>query len=87
MVAYAAVGLLILTVFGWLLLGGDSEPEVAPITIETIPEPTLIEAEDVSVSASVQLINELNQQAATAMLEERVIAPKGDNALEYYDKV
>ena len=38
-------------------------------------------------SGSVQRINELNQLAATAMLEYREIAPKGDNALYYYDQV
>ena len=83
-VAYAAVGVLVLAVFGWLLLGGNSEPEVAPVTIA---EPEAIETQELTVSASVQRINELNQLASTAMLEERVIAPKGDNALAYYEQV
>ena len=39
------------------------------------------------LSGSIQQINELNQLAATAMLEDRVISPKGDNALYYYDQV
>lgn len=86
-VVYAAVGILALTVFGWLLLGGSTEQETAPLIVDTTPELNLIEPEEVTVSASVQLINELNQKASTAMLEERVITPKGDNALEYYDKV
>ena len=86
-VAYGAIGLLALAVFGWLLFGGSSEPETtAPVAIETTISDGVEEAE-FTVSASVQRINELNQLAAAAMLEEKVIAPKGDNALEYYDQV
>jgi len=55
--------------------------EVAIDAVVETDEPAVV------ISASVQEINRLNQEAATAMLEERIIAPKGDNALEYYDQV
>ena len=44
----------------------------------------IIETTD-STSNSVTQVNNLNQSAANAMLDERIIAPKGDNALWYYE--
>lgn len=85
---YAGIGVAAFAVVAWLLFSGGEEPAPTPVVNETTDtQVDLIEEPVVTVSAMVQRINELNQSAATAMLEERIIAPKGDNALEYYDQV
>lgn len=81
---YAAVGVLALAVVGFLIFGGGGE-EAETLVIDTPTEaPQVIE--DIEVDTG-SITNELNQQAATALLEGRYVSPKGDNALEYYDRV
>lgn len=88
-VIYAAVGVAALAIVGWLLFSDSKEQSDNPINITQDVNDTdldIIEAID-TTSNSVTQVNNLNQSAANAMLDERIIAPKGDNALWYYDKV
>lgn len=81
---YAGIGVVVLAIVAFLFLGGDDEA-AAPVVLNSTQQQT---AEVVEDSAStVSITNELNQQAANALLDGRYIAPKGDNALEYYDQV
>jgi TonB family protein len=85
-VMYAAAGVVALAIIAWLLFsGGDDSQNQIVVNDPTVDE--FADVGEVSVSASVQKINALNQLASTAMLEDRVISPKGNNALEYYDQV
>lgn len=85
---FIGLGVVALGILGWLLLsGGDDQEASKKLTKKVAPVQQEAPAEDAEVSASVQRINELNQLAAEALLEDRIIAPKGDNALEYYDQV
>ncbi|MBL4673583.1 MAG: energy transducer TonB [Arenicella sp.] len=81
---YAGIGVVVLAIVAFLFLGGD---DVAPVTVavnNTQPQTTGTTEDSAS---TVSITNELNQQAANALLDGRYIAPKGDNALEYYDQV
>ena len=84
---FVGIGLLLLGVAAFLLFsGGESEDNTV---VQNTPAPNVEPSEpieDLTVS-TVTRTNELNQLAATAILEGRYIAPKGDNALEYYDQV
>ncbi len=80
---YAGIGVVVLGIVAFLFLGGDDAP--APVVIDDTQQQNVEIADD---SASpVSVTNELNQQAANALLDGRYISPKGDNALEYYDQV
>ncbi len=81
---YAGIGVVVLGIIAFLFLGGEDEA-VAPVVVNTPQEQTTSATED-EVS-TVSITNELNQQAANALLDGRYISPKGDNALEYYDQV
>lgn len=80
---YAGAGVLALGVVAFLIFGGGSEEE--QLVIDTPTEEAQV-IEDIQAD-TVSITNELNQQAATALLEGRYVAPAGDNALEYYDQV
>jgi len=80
---YAAVGVVVVAIIAWLFLGGSGEEENSRVA-ETI-QPLEVEPAESEPDIYDQL-NELNQLASNALLEGRLIAPKGDNALEYYDK-
>jgi len=80
---YAGIGIVALGIIAFLFLGGDDSP--APTVVANAPQ-EIVDAVDESAS-TVSQTNELNQQAANALLDGRYIAPKGDNALEYYDQV
>lgn len=85
---FIGLGIAALAIIGWLLFsGGDDQQATKKLTKKTAPVSQEQREEEVEVSASVQQINDLNQLAAEAMLEDRIIAPKGNNALEYYDQV
>jgi len=81
---YAGIGVVALGIIAFLFLGGDDEV-AAPVVVNT-PQNQTSDAAEEEVS-TVAITNELNQQAANALLDGRYIAPKGDNALEYYDQV
>jgi TonB family protein len=81
---YAGIGVVVLAIVAFLFLGGDDEA-VAPVVLNNTQQQTDETAED--SASTVSITNELNQQAANALLDGRYIAPKGDNALEYYDQV
>lgn len=80
---YAGIGVVVLAIVAFLFLGGDDTS--APVVVNSTQQETSEVAED--SASTISITNELNQQAANAMLDGRYIAPKGDNALEYYDKV
>ncbi|MFT6407315.1 MAG: hypothetical protein ACJAQ6_000726, partial [Arenicella sp.] len=80
---YAGVGVVVLGIVAFLFLGGDDAP--APVAVENTQQQVVAPVED--IVSSVSITNELNQQAANALLDGRYISPKGDNALEYYDQV
>ncbi|MFT6098533.1 MAG: TonB family protein [Arenicella sp.] len=81
---YAGVGVVVLAIVAFLFLGGDDEA-AAPVVINSPQQQNTEVAED--SASTVSITNELNQQASNALLDGRYIAPKGDNALEYYDQV
>jgi len=80
---YAGIGVVVLAIVAFLFLGGDDA--TAPVVVNSTLQETAEVAED--SASTVSITNELNQQAANAMLDGRYISPKGDNALEYYDQV
>lgn len=80
---YAGLGVLALAVIGFLVFGGSDEPQQAPVVNTPAPQAQ----ESLLVDNTVSQTNELNQLAATAMLEGRFVSPKGDNAIEYFDRV
>lgn len=84
---YAIIGVLALAIVGWLIFSSiDDTPEPS---LEATPAPNIEQLQELEVNenAAISKANELNQKAATAILEGRYIAPAGDNALEYYDQV
>jgi len=80
---YAGIGVVVLGIIAFLFLGGDDEP--APVIVNNTAEQVVETVEE--TTSTVSITNELNQQAANALLDGRYISPKGDNALEYYDQV
>lgn len=91
---FAGLGLIAIAIAAWLLFN-DGAPSPESATGETADTPTIITdtidqpliEETVTVSGRAQEISRLNQLAETAVLTERIIAPIGDNALEYYEQV
>jgi len=79
---YAGLGVLALGVLGFLIFGGSDEPQQPQV----VATPTPQAQESLLVDNTVEQTNELNQLAATAILEGRLVSPKGDNAIEYYDR-
>ena len=88
------LGLVAIAIAAWFLFN-NATPSPPTTTSETVDTPTfnpdtsaqpMIE-ETVTVSGRAQEISRLNQLADTAVLEERIIAPDGDNALDYYEQV
>ncbi len=84
---FAALGVLALAVVGWLIFGGGDDDATQPIAEQEIVADASLDEPVVTVSATVQRINQLNQEATAAMAENRMISPPGDNALEYFDQV
>ncbi len=80
---YAGIGVVVLGIIAFLFLGGDDAP--APVVANNTQEQVIAPVDD--TVSTVSITNELNQQAANALLDGRYISPKGDNALEYYDQV
>jgi TonB family protein len=87
------LGLVGITIAAWFLLNNETQ---SPDTIssKTIDAPTnntetsnqaLLE-DTVTVSGRTQQINQLNKLAESAVIGGRIIAPAGDNALEYYEQ-
>lgn len=82
---FAGIGVLVLGVLAFIFLGGE-EAEVQPTqVVDSTPE--LVQTLDEEDASSVSITNELNQQAANALLDGRYTSPKNDNALYYYDQV
>ena len=80
---FVAAGVAVVGILAFLFIGGDdtsvNTPEVTQIT-----EPVnTIETQESELNKK---LNELNQLASTALLDGRYIAPKGNNALAYYDQ-
>jgi len=91
---YAAIAVFALVIVAWLISSGTNEQSATEVdnyveTAATETDSSIEDADDapISISNSVQRVNKLNQLAANAMLDRRVISPKGDNALYYYDQV
>lgn len=82
---YAGVGVLVLGALAFIFLGGDDKVEQAPTVATATPE--LVQTLDEADASSVSITNELNQQAANALLDGRYTSPASDNALYYYDQV
>ncbi len=80
---YAGLGLLALGLIAFLLLGGDNEPEQQVIVDNSL---NIEQAAEEEINEAVTQTNDLNQQAANALLDGRYVSPKGDNALEYYNQ-
>ena len=80
---YAGIGIVVLGIIAFLFLGGDDAP--APAVVVNAPQEQVVAAAE--ETSTVTITNELNQQAANALLDGRYVSPKGDNALEYYDQV
>jgi len=83
---YIAAGLALTVIVAWLAFsGGDAEQ--APVVVNT---PDIIEDESANqenLLPDISQINDLNQLAANAIFDGRLISPKGNNALEYYNQV
>ena len=84
-ILYIAAGVAALAIGSWLMFGGG-EPEQAPVVVET---PQIFEDDSLAqeLVPDISQINNLNQLAATAFLDGRLISPAGQNALEYYNQV
>ena len=83
---YIAAGLAAVAVIGALLFaGGEQKQESAPIVINT-PQIDDSTSQENILPNTVQ-INNLNQQAANAFFDGRLISPAGQNALELYNQV
>lgn len=82
---FVGIGVLLIAVVAFILLGGEEKTEQAPIVANTAPE--LVQQLAEADASSVSITNELNQQAANALLDGRYTSPKNDNALFYYDQV
>jgi TonB family protein len=82
---YAGIGVLVLGALAFIFLGGDDKVEQAPTVVAAAPE--VVQTLDEADASSVSITNELNQQAANALLDGRYTLPKNDNALYYYDQV
>lgn len=83
---YAGIGVLVLGALAFIFLGGDDErKQAAPVVANTAP--VAVQTLDEEDASSVNTTNELNQQAANALLDGRYTSPKNDNALYYYDQV
>jgi TonB family protein len=81
---YAGIGVVVLGILAFLFLSGDDDTQNTTVVNTEIDAPQEIEE---LVTDSVAIVNELNQNAANALLDGRYVSPKGDNALEYYDQV
>ena len=90
---YIGIGLLVLGLSVWLLLGNKSDPiqqTQSPLITSSTPTsstPTEVETSLVTTNDDVNKINKLNQEAAKALLDGRQVSPKDNNALFYYDQV
>ena len=82
---YAAMGIAVLAILGFVFFGGGEDESDRPLVIDT-PAEVPDQTEELAVNTA-EITNELNQKASTAILEGRYVSPKGDNALEYYDQV
>lgn len=82
---YAGIGVLILGALAFLFFGSGDETKKVETVVDNTPDLVRELAED--DASNISLTNDLNQQAANALLDGRYVSPKGDNALEYYDQV
>ena len=82
---YAGIGVLALGALAFIFLGGDEKVEKAPTVVTAAP--VVVQQLAEADASSVSITNELNQQAANALLDGRYTLPKNDNALYYYDQV
>ncbi len=83
---YIAAGVLALGVIGWFLFASSGEEDTSSI-VKTTPVETVADEVAGPANEEVSEINSLNQLAQTAISEGRYTTPKGDNALEYYNRV
>ncbi|MCK9538808.1 energy transducer TonB [Dokdonella sp.] len=89
MVPMLLVVLVVLVIAGaaWWFLGRK-----APVTAPATPTPTVATAENTGTLEPVEVrenlnVNDLYKQARAAMSENRMVAPPGNNALEYYLRI
>lgn len=83
---FAALGVVALAVIGWLIFG--SQDENTPAIVSETPSPNLqVDDPVVTISDTAERIQMLNAEAQTALYENRIITPDGDNALEYFNQV
>ena len=83
-IIFAAIGILALGIIGWLVFGNSKNPTQAPVVLTT---QSIVDDSLIATNEQVDRVNQLNQEAATAILEGRSIEPEGDNALYYYNEV
>ncbi|NNC99447.1 MAG: energy transducer TonB [Gammaproteobacteria bacterium] len=84
---YVALGVTVIAAAAWLLIDKPSEPVTKIAISQTIPAPEINEDPVLTPAPPTERINKLNQLAATALLEQRVISPPGLSALDYYNQV
>ena len=82
---FAGIGVAVLAVIAFLIFGGGNEEATPNNTVNEITEQTTDNVSQDLADVSSQL-NDLNQKASNALLDGRLISPKGNNALEYYDR-
>ena len=85
---YAGLGVLALGLIGFLVLSNNKSNNTIETTVTQVTT-TTTEVDDTLVTTNddVSNINQLNQEAAKALLEGRQISPPNDNALYYYNQV
>ena len=83
----AASVFAVVAIAAWMFLRGDGNEQLSQNEINTTENTVSEENYLVDEVVSVNKTNELNQLAETAILEGRLTTPKGNNALELYNKV
>lgn len=80
---YAAAGVAVIAILAFLFIGGGDETRKSEVVIDVPDSSETVSVQEVNINAQ---LNELNQLASNALLDGRYISPKGNNALEYYDR-
>ena len=85
---YAGLGVLAIGLIGFLVLSNKSSNNTVETTVTQVTTTTTeVDNTLVTTNDDVSNINQLNQEAAKALLEGRQISPPNDNALYYYNQV
>jgi len=80
---YAGAGVAVIAILAFLFLSGGNEGPKNEVVIDIPEQVETVSVEETNINAQ---LSELNQLASNALLDGRYISPKGNNALEYYDR-